>query len=306
MTSKMPAWDLSDYYQNINDPKILEDLEKYKHETEQFAQRYKGKLATLSSAEFLEAVRDIEQRSIIASRLGGFAYLNMVTQMKNMQAVAFYQDIQEKLTDYCKPAIFFSLEFNALPDAKIEEWLQNKDVAFYKYWIKRVRKFKDYELSEPVEEILVEKSLTSSEAWVRLYEETSSRLVYTVDGKKYNDAELSKLMLDKNPLVREKAGKELNRVLKENGHLMTFIYNMVMKDKAIEDEKRGFKSPVSSRNLSEDVRDETVEVLAQTVKKHYKDISERFYKLKAKWLGVEKIAYWDRNAPLPAIPGRSV
>ena len=109
MTSKMPAWDLSDYYQNINDPKILEDLEKYKHETEQFAQRYKGKLATLSSAEFLEAVRDIEQRSIIASRLGGFAYLNMVTQMKNMQAVAFYQDIQEKLTDYCKPAIFFSL-----------------------------------------------------------------------------------------------------------------------------------------------------------------------------------------------------
>ena len=228
MTSKMPAWDLSDYYQNINDPKILEDLEKYKHETEQFAQRYKGKLATLSSAEFLEAVRDIEQSSIIASRLGGFAYLNMVTQMKNMQAVAFYQDIQEKLTDYCKPAIFFSLEFNALPDAKIEEWLQNKDVAFYKYWIKRVRKFKDYELSEPVEEILVEKSLTSSEAWVRLYEETSSRLVYTVDGKKYNDAELSKLMLDKNPLVREKAGKELNRVLKENGHLMTFIYIVIL------------------------------------------------------------------------------
>ena len=86
---------------------------------------------------------------------------------------------------------------------------------------------------------------------MRLYEETSSRLVYTVDGKEYNDAELSKLMLDKNPEIREKAGKELNRVLKENGHLMTFIYNMVMKDKAIEDEKRGFKTPVSSRNLSE-------------------------------------------------------
>ena len=146
---------------------------------------------------------------------------------------------------------------------------------------------------------MVEKSLTSSEAWVRLYEETSSRLVYTVDGKEYNDAELSKLMLDKNPQTREKAGKELNRVLKENGHLMTFIYNMVMKDKAIEDEKRGFKTPVSSRNLSEDVSDEMVEALAQTVRKNYKNISHRFYKLKAKWLGVDKIQYWDRNAPLP-------
>ena len=266
MTNKMPAWNLSDYYTSMKDAKIAEDLESYRQGTEEFAKRYKGKLAELSAEEFLAAAKNIERRSKIASRLGGFAYLNMVTQMKNVEAVAFYQDIQEKLTDYCKPAIFFSLEFNALPDAKINEWLQNKDVAFYKYWIKRMRKFKDYELSEPVEEILVEKSLTSSEAWVRLYEETSSRLVYTVDGKEYNDAELSKLMLDKNPQTREKAGKELNRVLKENGHLMTFIYNMVMKDKAIEDEKRGFKTPVSSRNLSEDVSDEAVEVLAQTVK----------------------------------------
>ena len=137
MTNKMPAWDLSDYYASIKDAKIAEDLENYRQGTEEFANRYKGKLAKLSAEEFLTAVQDIERRSKIASRLGGFAYLNMVTQMKNVEAVAFYQDIQEKLTDYCKPAIFFSLEFNALPDAKINEWLQNKNVAFYKYWIKQ-------------------------------------------------------------------------------------------------------------------------------------------------------------------------
>ena len=162
-----------------------------------------------------------------------------------------------------------------------------------------MRKFKDYELSEKEEEILVEKSLTSGDAWVRLYEETSSRLVYTVDGKEYNDAEISKLLLDKNAQIRIKAGKEINRVLLKNSHLFTFIYNMVMKDKAIEDEKRGFKTPVSSRNMSEDVSDKSVEVLTAAVKKHYKDIAHRFYKLKAKWLGVDKINYWDRNAPLP-------
>lgn len=297
--NSMPAWNLKDFYNGIDDAQINKDLEIYRQRTIDFAEKYKGNLISLSAKELLNVLKDIEERTIIASKLGGFAYLNMVTQMKNSEAVAFYQKIEEKLTDYCKPAIFFTIEFNKLPQEKIDEWLNDSDVSYYKYWIKRVRKFKDYELSEPEEELLVEKSLTSGSAWVRLYEETSSRLVYDVDGKKYNDAEISKLMLDKNPELREKAGKELNRVLKENSHLFTFIYNMVMKDKAIEDEKRGFKSPVSSRNMSEDVYDETVEVLAKTVKKRYKDIAHRFYKLKAKWLGVDKIKYWDRNAPLP-------
>lgn len=114
----------------------------------------------------------------------------------------------------------------------------------------KVRRFKKYELSEAVEEILHEKSVTSGSAWVRLYEETSSRLVFTVDGRQYNDAEISKLLLDKDPQIREKAGKEINRVCKENAPLFTMIYNMVIKDKAIEDEKRGFKRPVSERNLA--------------------------------------------------------
>lgn len=299
MTNKMPAWDLSDLYKSINDPQITVDLEAYRAMALDFADKYKGKLANLSANEFLAALQDIEKRAIIGSRLGGFAYLNMVTQMKNAEAVGFYQQIEETLTDYAKPTVFFSVEFNALPDEKIAQWLEDERIYAYRYWIKRVRKFKDYELSEPEETILLEKSITSGDAWVRLYEETSSRLEFEVDGKKYNDAELSKLLLDKNAATRLKAGKEMNKVLWQNSHLFTFIYNMVMKDKAIEDEKRGFKTPVSVRNMSEDVSDESVEVLAQTVKKHYKDIAHRFYKLKAKWLGVEKINYWDRNAPLP-------
>lgn len=299
MKDKMPAWDLSDLYKGIDDPQIAKDMEAYRKSAVKFAKTYKGRLAELSADEFYTAIKDIEKRSKLSGRLGGFAYLNMVTQMKNTAAVAFYQSVEEKMTDYVKPIVFFSLEFNQLPQTKINEWLKDKRIKEYKYWIKRLRKFKDYELSEPEEQIFIEKSITSGEAWVRLYEETSSRLVYTVDGKQYNDAELSKLLLDKDEKLRRKAGKEMNRVLYENSHLFTFIYNMVMKDKAIEDDKRGFKSPVSARNMSEDVSDKSVEVLTETVKKHYKDIAHRFYKLKAKWLGMDKINYWDRNAPLP-------
>lgn len=295
----LPAWDLKDFYQDIHDPEIQVDLNEYKNGMEKFAADYKGRVGSLTAEEFYQAVRKIEDLSVKASRLGEFAYLNMVTQMKNAEAMGFYQNISEKLTDYSKPAIFFSLEINALPDAKIAEWLRNDKVVFYKPWLEKTRRFKDYELSEEVEEILHEKSVTSSSAWVRLYEETSSRLKYYVDGKEYNDAEISKLLLDKDPEIRAKAGKELNRVSRENAPLFSLIYNMVIKDKAIEDVKRGFRQPVSERNLAENVKDSTVETLAETVRKNYKNIAHRFYRLKAKWLGVDKIQYWDRNAPLP-------
>lgn len=302
MTKKnnsLSAWDLSDLYKGIDDPQIKKDLKAYQKNALALNKKYKGKLASLSSAEFLGALELLEKNAVLGGRLGGFAYLNMSTQMKNPEAMIFYQNISETLTDYAKPTVFFSLELNQLEEGKIKEWLKDKKVAFYKPFLKRVRKYKKYELSEEAEEIFLEKSVTSSDAWVRLYEETSSRLVYTVDGRTYNDAEVSKLLLDKDEKIRHKAGLEMNRVAGENAPLFALIYNMVMKDKSIEDKKRGYKKPVSARNMAEDVTDEAVDALANTVKENYKKIAHRFYKLKAKWLGVEKISYWDRNAPLP-------
>lgn len=297
--NKLPAWDLSDLYNGINDPAVNRDLQRYKEMSEKFATDYKGKLASLNASEFADSLKVYEEISVIGDILGEFAYLNMCTQMKNNEAMAFYQNISEKLTDYAKPTVFYTLEINQLPEDKLAGWMKDEKVAFYKHWLERVRRFKKHELSEEVEEVLLEKSITSSSAWVRLYEEHSSRLKFIVDGKEYNDAEISKLLQDKDPAVREKAGKELNRVSKENSPLFAFIYNMVIKDKAIEDEKRGYEKTISERNLHENVKDEVVDALAETVKKNYQHISHRFYKLKAKWLGVDKIQYWDRNAPLP-------
>ncbi len=297
--NELPAWDLSDLYKGIEDPKIKKDLSEYKKKALDFAKKYKGNLAKLDAKEIYKVLQEYEHLDTLGTILGEFGYLNMCTQMKNGAAMAFYQNTSEALTEYAKPLVFFTLEINNLPDAIIKSWLKDEKVAFYKPWFERVLRFKKHELKEEVEEVLLEKSVTSSAAWVRLYEEYSSRLKFIIDGKEYNDAEISKLLQDKDALTREKAGKELNRVCKENAPLFTFIYNMVIKDKAIEDNKRGYKRPVSERNLSENVKDEVVDALAETVKANYKKISHRFYKLKAKWLGVDKIEYWDRNAPLP-------
>lgn len=298
-SKKMPEWDLSEYYNGMDDEKIDKDITLYAKKAKEFEEKYRGKVAKLSADEFLEALKAIEKMERIASTLGGFAGLNSSTQLTNPKASALYQQVTEALNDSGKNLVFFALEYNKLSAAAEKKLLSDKRIAFYKPYLKRLRKYKPYELTEDVEKTLLEKDVTSGSAWVRFYEEFMSRLSYTVKGKKYNEAEIGKFCMSPDAALREEAGKEINRVSKENSFQVGYIYNMIMKDKAVEDEKRGFKLPMSSRNLSEEVSDETVESLAQTVRDNYKNIAWRFYKLKAKLLGVKKIQYWDRNAPLP-------
>ena len=296
---KMPEWDLSEYYKGTDDKQIDKDLKKYAQLAAAFAEKYKGKVAALDAKTFVEALKEIEEISKLGSKLGGFAYLNSTTRLMDAKASALYQKVSETLSEAGTDLLFFSLEYNKMDEKAIRKLEEDKDVKTYAPYLKRVRKFKPYELSEDVEKTLLEKDVTSGSAWVRLYEESMARLSYEVDGKKYNDAQISRLCLSPDAELRAKAGKEINKVSKDNSFNVCYIYNMIMKDKAVEDKKRGFKLPMSARNLSEEVSDETVNALAQTVRDNYKNIAWRFYKLKAKLFGVDKIQYWDRNAPLP-------
>lgn len=296
---KLPEWDLSEYYANPDDEKINGDIKKYTDGAAAFARRYRGRVAELDAGAFVAALKELENLSRIASRLGGYASLNSATNLTDAKSSALYQRILESLNDAGKDMLFFGLEYNRIGTEAEEILLADERVHVYLPYLKRVRKFKPYELSEEVEKTLLEKDITSGSAWVRLYEELMARLSYIVDGQKYNDAEISRLCLSPDAEVREKSAKEINNVSREHSFEVCYIYNMIMKDKAVEDEKRGFKQPVSARNLSEEISDETVENLAQTVKNNYKDIAWRFYRIKAKLLGVDKIQYWDRNAPLP-------
>ena len=164
------AWDLSDLYNGIDDKQIVKDLDTYKKSAISFAKKYKGKLASLNAKQFYEMAKICEERSVLGNKIGVFAYLNMVTQMKNAEAMTFYQNTSEKLNDYSLPLIFLSLEINRLEQAKIDEWLNDKKASYYAPWLNRIRMFKNYELSESVEEILHEKSVTSGDGWQRLYE----------------------------------------------------------------------------------------------------------------------------------------
>ena len=296
MSKKMPVWELSEYYKGIDDPNIEKDIKKYQKLAVEFNKKYKGNVAKLETKEFLDAFKCMEKLRNISSKLGGFAYLNSTTDMLNEKATALYQKVEERISEAATNLVFWSLEYNKLSAKKQDELI--KALPKYAPYLNRVKKYKKYELSEEVEQILLQKDITSGSAWVRFYEESMARLEYEVDGKKYNDAEISKLCTSKDEKTRHKAGREVNRVVKENAFMVSYCYNMIMKDKAIDDDKRGFKLPMSSRNLAEEVSDETVECLANTVRDNYKNIAWRFYKIKAKLMGKKKIHYWDRNAPL--------
>ena len=297
--NELPAWDLSDLYKGIDDCNVQKDISKVKSLSASFASDYKGKVTSLSAEDFLSSIRRYEEINILCGRLMEYAFLQMCTRMNDATAMAFYQNTNEQVIEASKPTIFYTLEINQINDDALNKFLEKTEISHYAPWLKMVRLFKKYELSEEMEEFIADKSMTSSGAWERLYEETCSKLRYSVDGKEYNEAEMSLLLQDKNPETRAKAGKELNRVAKANTDLFALIYNTLIKDKSIEDNKRGFARPDSARNLGSLVDDKVVDALASAVKRRYADLSHRFYKLKAGWLGVDKIEYWDRNAPLP-------
>lgn len=292
----LPSWDLSEFYDGFDDVRIDEDIKKYQEMALAFQKKYEKRVAKLSVEEFKEAFLELEAMRDVASRLSAFAHLNFYVNMLDSKAVALNQRVEEEFTKASTCLVFWGLEFNKLSDKKQNELIKN--LEFYAPYLKRMKKFKKYELSEEIEKTLLEKDITSGSAWVRFYEENMARLEYVVDGKSYNDAEISKLATSNDEETRLKAGREINRVSKENAFMLAFCYNMIMKDKALEDEKRGFKLPMSARNLHEDVDDEIVECLANTVKDNYEKIAWRFYKIKAKLMGKDKIHYWDRNAPL--------
>ena len=299
VTKKVPEWDLSEYYSSLDDENIDKDLADLLKKTQKFAVKYKGKISTMDADTFVKMLKELEKFENMEGKLAAFSSLSSSADMTNVKASALNQKVMEKLNEAGKDLIFVSLEYNKLSDEQEQKLFEDKRVQAYKPFLKRIRKYKKYELPEDIEQTLMEKSLTSGSAWVRLYEESHARFVYELNGKKYSEPEISKMCLSPDAEVRKAAGIEINRVSKENSFLITYIYNMIMKDQAIDDEKRGFKQPMSSQNLSEEVADEVVDSLADTVRDNYKNIAWRYYALKAKLLGVEKIGYWDRNAPLP-------
>jgi oligoendopeptidase F len=295
----LPEWDLSDLYTSEDAPELKRDLDWLEQACASFAADYEGKLATLDAKGMLDCVLRNERISAIAGRIMSFAGLRYYQMTIDATRAKFMSDCQEKITNFTTPLVFFSLELNRLEDDHVAAlFAANAELARYKPVFDRVRAMKPYQLSDELEKFLHDLGVVG-DAWERLFDETIAGLGFEVDGQPLNIEGTLNLLTDHDRARREAAAQELARVFGMNIKTFARVHNTQAKEKEIVDRWRGMPTPQTGRHLSNDVEPEVVEALRNAVVAAYPRLSHRYYELKRKGLGLDRMQVWDRNAPLP-------
>ena len=307
----LPEWDLTDLYPGIDSPAFQDDLARSVSESRAFAERYAGRIAEIAagpdaSTRLGEAVRAFEQIEDLMGRLMSYAGLVYSGDTTDETRAKFYGDTREQLTAASGDLLFFGLELNRVEDAVLDAAMAQGPLAHYRPWIEDLRREKPYQLDDRTEKLFLEKSVTSNAAWDRLFNETIAALRFSVQGERLTlEPTLNKLQ-DPDGAVRKEAALALGETLRANLRVFTLITNTLAKDKEISDRWRGFRDVADARHLSNRVEPEVVAALVDAVRAAYPRLSHRYYRLKAKWFGVDALPYWDRNAPLPKVEQRTI
>ncbi len=302
----LPEWNLADLYAGPGDTAFAADMAKGEEQAKAFARTYKGKLARISGHELAEALKIYESISDLLGRTGSYSQLYYVGDTTDAARGKFYGDVNSKLTDISTQLLFFELELNRIEDSALENAMKVPELNHYRPWIENLRKERPYQLDDKLEELFLEKSQTSYSAFNRLFDETMAALRFDVNGEVLSIEATLNLMQNPDEAKRKAGSDALAKVFKENLRLFTLITNTLTKDKDISDRWRGFKDIAEARHLSNRVEPEVVNALVAAVREAYPQLSHRYYRMKAKWLGKEKLMHWDRNAPLPAEDTREV
>ena len=304
MPASLPTWNLDDLYSGPEAPEVQADLAAAAQAAETFNARYRGKISALAEApdggaQLAEAIRAYETIEDRLGRLMSFSGLLYAQDNTNPAHAKFYGDMQARVTTISTKLLFFALDLNRLDDAALAHALRDPSLAYYEPWLRDLRAMRPYQLSDELETLLHEKSITGHAAWNRLFDETMARLSFEVDGEVLTLEGALHLLSDKDRGKRAAAAQALAGVFRAGLPLFALVTNTLAKDKEIEDRLRGFADIAQSRHIANRVETEVVDALAEAVQRAYPALSHRYYAMKARWLGLEQLEYWDRNAPLP-------
>ncbi len=307
----LPQWDLSDLYPGLDSPELAADLARAQAECAAFEADYKGRLgeavaAPGAGAAMAAILKRYEGLVDLLGRLYSYAGLVYAGDTTDPIRAKFYGDLQEKLTDASTHLLFFTLELNRLDDALIDAALEDPAFGRYRPWMEDVRREKPYQLDDKIEQLFHEKGITGRGAWNRLFDETIAGLRFDVAGQSLPLEQTLNFLAEPEEEKRRTAAEALAKVFGENLRLFTLVTNTLAKDKEISDRWRGFADIADSRHLANRVEREVVDALVSAVHASYPRLAHRYYKLKAKWFGKERLEYWDRNAPLPKVETRTI
>ncbi|MEM7440493.1 MAG: M3 family oligoendopeptidase [Pseudomonadota bacterium] len=296
----LPEWKLDDLYPGEDSDALAKDLTWLEGESASFASDYEGKLASLNAADLLVCIQRFERIQSVGGRIMSYAGLRYYQMTTDPGRAKFLSDMQGQITDMSTPMVFFSLEMNRLEDASLDAMLtEDEGLARYAPVLRRMRAMRPHQLSDELEKFLHDQSVVGATAWNRLFDETTASLEFVVDGEVLNLEACANLLSDPDRDTRQKAAEAFAATLGENIQLFARITNTLAKEKEIEDRWRKLPTPQAGRHLANDVEPEVVEALRNAVVAAYPKLSHRYYKLKAKWMGLDTLQVWDRNAPLP-------
>jgi oligoendopeptidase F len=293
------AWELGDLYETAADGRLEADLARALDDARAFRERYYGRVASLDAPGLTEAVAELERIQSVFVRAESFAFLSFSVDTADPARGALMQRVEEQSAALSTEVLFFGLEWVKVEDDQADRLLADPVLAHHHHFLAAQRRYRPYLLSEPEETLINEKSLTSTSAWSRLFTELTSVLRIDIDGEGVSLEEaLSKLQQPDRDL-RRRAAEALTGALQEELRTRSYIFNTLLLDKSLTDRRRGYKTWIASRNLSNEASDASVDALIEAVIRRY-DIPQRYYRLKAKLLGLDRLADYDRMAPILA------
>lgn len=312
------AWDLEPLLDGEGEAGVDSRLDEAQRRGEAFAERYAGRLGELDGVGLQEAMRELAEIYDLVGRVGTYVALRFSTDTANPANGALLQRAQERETAIETALLFFDLEWAALPEERAEELLAHPGLEFCRHHLRNVRRYREHLLSEPEEKILTEKSLTGSSAWTRLFEELTSAIevqLPVLDGPAHADGDggvgaggaavgatekvalevaLSRLALPDRD-VRRTAAEAVTAALAPGLRTRAYVLNTLLVDKGVDDRLRRYPHWLAARNLANEASDESVQALISAVRGRY-EIARRWYRLKARLLGLERLADYDRMA----------
>jgi oligoendopeptidase F len=296
-------WDLADLYSGTDDQYIQSDIEWCETEAARIKETFYGKIAELGADTLLALVKRLENLDSALTKLGTFSFLNFTTQMTNAEAGALDQRIHELHSRCGTETVFFELEWNQVEEQQASTLLDSPQIAKYRHYLEALRRYRPHQLTEAEEKVLLEKEAVGRNSWTTLFDKVLSNLKF---GKKNRtEEEVLTDLYNADRDVRQNAAAEMTMGLRDNKHILTHIFNTLAADKMITDRLRKHSSWVSSMNLHNELQDNTVEILIESVTSRY-DLVSRYYHVKKQLLGVERLEDYDRYAPLPSLPTKQI
>ena len=298
---QLPVWDLKMLYKSIDDPKIKSDSKKLLADAGKFAKRYKGTIARLSASQLLTAIKTMEQIFASAAKLYMYPMLMVSVDSQNPELNVLFQQVSSLITEVQGQFIFFDLEIMELPTSRINSLLSDKSLANYKHYLQTITKYRTHHLSETEERIFNDKSLTSGSALNRIFDQHMAKKKFEIRHSGSNlpmsTEEVMTWLSDADRSKRKAAAEGFTKGLQTDAQLLTTIFNTLIKDKAINDRWHKFLSPEESRHLSNEIDQQTVDTMVETVERGY-GLVEDFYKFKSKVMKLPRLYIYDRYAPI--------